>query len=104
MIATCCCCLGNVADVEAKRVPGARWTTLLNSSIHDNTSANAACMFHSPLVSKRVSHRRKKNYSLSYRLLLQQTGNFHVQFTHESFNFENSLINATHAVNHLSFG
>ena len=31
-------------------------------------------------------------------------GNFHVQFTHESFNFENSLINATHAINHLSFG
>ena len=31
-------------------------------------------------------------------------GNFHVQFTHESFNFENSLINATHAINHFSFG
>jgi hypothetical protein len=31
-------------------------------------------------------------------------GNFHVQFTHESFNFENALINATHAINHLSFG
>ena len=31
-------------------------------------------------------------------------GNFHVQFTHESFNFENSVINATDAINHLSFG
>ena len=27
-----------------------------------------------------------------------------MQFTHASFNYENSLINATHAINHLSFG
>ena len=31
-------------------------------------------------------------------------GNFHLQFTHESFNFENSLINATHSIHHFSFG
>jgi thiol-disulfide isomerase/thioredoxin len=31
-------------------------------------------------------------------------GNFHLQFTHQSFNFENALINATHSVHHFSFG
>lgn len=31
-------------------------------------------------------------------------GNFHVQFSHKSYNFENSLINASHHINHFSFG
>lgn len=31
-------------------------------------------------------------------------GNFHVQFTHDNLDYKNSLINATHIVNSLTFG
>ena len=31
-------------------------------------------------------------------------GNLHINFAHDSFNFHNSLINATHTIHHLSFG
>lgn len=31
-------------------------------------------------------------------------GNFHVNFAHDSFSFQNSLINATHSIENLSFG
>eukprot|EP01047_Picozoa_sp_COSAG01_P089035 COSAG01_NODE_21238_length_911_cov_1.729064_1_plen_153_part_10 len=31
-------------------------------------------------------------------------GNFHIQFTHEQMDYKNSLINATHLIEHLTFG
>lgn len=31
-------------------------------------------------------------------------GNFHVQFTHDNMDYTNSLINATHLIQHLTFG
>ena len=31
-------------------------------------------------------------------------GNFHIQFTHDNMDYKNSLINATHLIDHLTFG